>query len=118
MCIFTMKQISEFGLLHVQFNSTCSKEKKDTAAVERCEAKIRSGRTFFQGAPAWQKRWPRLLIWKCEALRPFVEDGTWRRWIDTQTQFCAYFLQGIKLVGAPGISMSGFEVTTGGCRTR
>ena len=105
------EQVNRLALLQLQFNKNCSKEERDTAAEERLTAKIRSARSFFQGAPAWQKRWPRLLIWKCEALRPYVEDGTCGRWIDTQTHFCAHFLRGINLVGAPGISMSGFEVT-------
>lgn len=97
-------------LLHMQFNKTCPQCDIDTAGEEALQGLLRSSCTFFQAGPLWQPVYPELLIWKCEALRPFVEDGTWGRWCDVQTTFVEQFENGLKLMQLPGVSMPAYDV--------
>ena len=97
-------------VLHLQFNRTCRQVDIDTAGVEALEGLIRGSRTIFQAGPFWQPVFPRLLIWSCEALRPFVEDGTWDRWCAVQTAFCTQFENGVLLMQSPGVNIQRFHV--------
>ena len=71
---------------------------------------LHDAKVFSQAAPFWQQRYPRLKIWKCDVLRPFVEDGTWQEWCNAQLWFCNVYEQGVSRLCSPFLQTPKYEM--------
>lgn len=69
-----------------------------------------NAKVFFQVAPFWEDRFPKLHVWQCDALRPYVESGTYDRWSKLQRTFCATATGAIERLTGPLVNLPSYSM--------
>lgn len=88
-------------LVGMQHNLTCTKAERDLAGEHTYGGILDDAVTIFQTAPFYKGRFPLWHLWKCEALEPYVRNGTWDRWCQSQKRFCEAYREAEQALAHP-----------------
>ena len=98
---FVRKQENLMQPFIVQHNLFCPPAERDLAGEHAYQGFLGDAVMIFQTAPFFQPRFPLWLLWKCAALEPYIRNGTWDKWFQTQRKFCEVYREAEQALSHP-----------------